>query len=143
MFDDKAAKQLGKKKHQKSKEEVLEKARADRAERKRLREAATHVVRLQTWHRGRSAKSKQLAAQRADFDTKLSTIQTLKAALAAQGVAFVPPAGAKVKSIIQQSNRLRHLCVYHRREFISAGGAASLLQPTTECGRRQAPEPAL
>jgi hypothetical protein len=95
MFDDKAAKSLGKKKGQKSKEEVLEKARAERAERKRLREAGTYVIRLQKWVRGRTARSREWAAQRADLDTKLTTIATLKAALAAQGVtSFVPPAGS-------------------------------------------------
>eukprot|EP01041_Mallomonas_annulata_P005961 gene5961-12031_t len=74
------------------KDEILERTRKEREQRKALRESSVHVLKIQSWWRGRHYGSLWIQSQKSDFDKKLDDIQKLAAVLkATKAIDFVPP----------------------------------------------------
>lgn len=65
-------------------DEVLEKARRERAERERARASRGPALTIQRWYRGRSAADRAREKQRADWQKKMSDYGTLQRALVAR-----------------------------------------------------------
>lgn len=71
---------------------VVERARIQREERARNREASVFVVKIQSWWRGKSIAIKTISEFRRIFDTKLTDIENLsKLLLTKNNIVFVPP----------------------------------------------------
>lgn len=62
-------------------DEVLEKARRERAQREKLRTCKVQAVTIQRWYRGRSAAAASRASERIDWDRKLSDFSKLQKTL--------------------------------------------------------------
>ncbi|CAM9808220.1 unnamed protein product [Pylaiella littoralis] len=99
-------------------DEVLEKARRERAQREKARASRGQAVSIQrqvfsgsaatsSWFRGRSAAVAARESQRADWDRKMSDFGKLQRTLVAQGIPFTPP----VKFVMMA---LQQLLFFHR-----------------------------
>lgn len=76
----------------KNADNVVERARIQREERARNREASVFVVKIQSWWRGKAIAIKTISEFRRVFDIKLTDIENLsKLLLAKNNIVFVPP----------------------------------------------------
>ncbi|CAM9206820.1 unnamed protein product [Ectocarpus sp. 6 AP-2014] len=90
-------------------DEVLEKARRERAQREKARASRGQAVSIQSWFRGQSAAGAARGSERADWDRKMSDFGKLQQTLVARGIPFTPP----VKFVLMA---LQQLLFFYRRE---------------------------
>lgn len=65
-------------------DEVVEKARRERAEREKTRASRGHAIAIQRWYRGRSVAAHVRATERVDWDRKMSDFGMLQRTLVAR-----------------------------------------------------------
>ncbi|CAM9198747.1 unnamed protein product [Scytosiphon promiscuus] len=94
-------------------DEVLQKARRERAEREKARASRGQAVSIQSWFRGLSAAAAARRLERADWDRKMSDFGKLQRTLVARGIPFTPP----VKFVLMA---LQQLLFFYRSEQDSA-----------------------
>ncbi|CAM9220994.1 unnamed protein product, partial [Hapterophycus canaliculatus] len=94
-------------------DEVLQKAKRERAERQKARASRGQAVSIQSWFRGHSAAAAARRLERADWDRKMSDFGKLQRTLVAQGIPFTPP----VKFVLMA---LQQFLFFYRREQDSA-----------------------
>ncbi|CAM9562425.1 unnamed protein product, partial [Laminaria digitata] len=94
-------------------DEVLEKARRERAQREKARASRGQAVLIQRWYRGRSAAVVARAGERADWDRKMSDFGRLQKTLVARGIPFTPPLNFVLMA-------LQQLLFFYRNEQDSA-----------------------
>ncbi|CAN0224874.1 unnamed protein product, partial [Ectocarpus sp. 12 AP-2014] len=90
-------------------DEVLEKARRERAQREKARASRGQAVSIQSWFRGQSAAGAARGSERADWDRKMSDFGKLQQTLVARGIPFTPP----VKFVLMA---LQQLLFFYRIE---------------------------
>ncbi|CAN0397105.1 unnamed protein product, partial [Ectocarpus fasciculatus] len=94
-------------------DEVLEKARRERAQREKARASRGQAVSIQSWFRGQSAARAARGSERVDWDRKMSDFGKLQQTLVARGIPFTPP----VKFVLMA---LQQLLFFYRKEQDSA-----------------------
>lgn len=85
---------LTQKSNSEGRDEVLENARRERAQREKARASRGQAITIQRWYRGRSAAVRCRAKERADWDRKISDFGKLQRTLVARWACIVCGADA-------------------------------------------------